>query len=143
MTDIQRVVLADGVRLVADCAITVRRLGPGVLLTSCEGYDGGVLATAVVALWREELARAGQLHVFCDLRKQTGMIAAARDAYAAFGREVRDRARGTVLVNSRVLDMIIAVIAMLIGKRALTSMTSAADFDTAIRAVVPDFAGIG
>lgn len=140
--DVQRVELADGVRFVADCTITVRRLAPGVLLTSCEGYDGGILAKAVVALWREELARAGQLHVFFDLRKQTGMMSPARDIYASFGREVRDRARGTVLVDSRVLDMIIAVIAMLIGKRALTSTANSADFEAAIRAVVPDFAGL-
>jgi len=41
-----------------------------------------------------------------------------------------------------VLDMIIAVIAMMIGRRALQSTTSVNDFEAAIRVVVPGFAGL-
>jgi hypothetical protein len=117
-----RRVQPDGAVLICGTNLRVRVavLKPGVVLASAHGEvadaeDARAEAVLLAELDRE-LERAGTLTLFADLRESPRMPAASRDKIAQWTRRHQARLLPShVLVRSKLLEMAMSIIAMLVG----------------------------
>jgi hypothetical protein len=120
----------------------ITRLKLGVLLVSQVGQNDDI----VLALFDEletELGRAGTLMVFADARVQKRMSPAVRDAAVKWGQKHRAQVGGSViLVSSKLMDMALSILAMLLGGGMMKVVSNEAEFERLIREKAPDFRGL-
>lgn len=117
-----REVLPDGSVLITGRNIRFRVvvLKPGfILMIAKGGANGGEDSAAELALLREldlELERSGMLTMFADLRETTRMGGESRDTTVAWMRQRQSRFNAShVLVRSKLMEMAISIVAMLVG----------------------------
>jgi hypothetical protein len=95
-------------------------LKPGVVLATARGEavvaEDSEVEAALLAELERELARAGSLTLFADLRLSERMPAKSRDHIAQWTRRHQAALRPShVLVKSKLLEMAVSVLTMLIG----------------------------
>lgn len=123
--------------------VRVAVLKPGVVLASAHGevvgpHDVGA-EMAVLAELELELERAGTLTLFADLRQSPRLPAASRDRLAEWARRHHGRLLPShVLVQSKLLEMAMSLITMLVGSRVFEIHTRPQAFLAMVQAVAPN-----
>lgn len=136
---------ADGSVLLVGPHLRVRLmvLKPGVVLASAQGEVVGPhdvnAESAVLAELERELERAGTLTLFADLRQSPRVPAASRDTLAQWVRRHQTRLLPShVLVQSKLLEMAMSLITMLVGRDLLQIHTRPQAFLALVKAVAPN-----
>ena len=138
---VTRRIRADGsVELIAPGArALITRLAPGVLLLLQNGQNDEVTLSLFGEL-TAEIRQAGSLTVFADARTTKRLAPEVRDKALAWAKEHRPHLRTTtVLVASKLMDMALSVLAMLIGGGLIKIVSTLPDFENRIRAHAPNF----
>ena len=139
-----RQVQPDGAVLFRGTSLRVRLLvlSPGYVLATARGevidaQDASV-EDAVLGELDRELERAGTLTVFADLRDSPRMPADSREKIALWMRRHQARLRPShVLVGSKLLEMALFVIAMLVGGGLLKIHSRPQSFLDQLKKVAP------
>jgi hypothetical protein len=136
---------ADGSVVLAGPHLRVRVevLKPGVVLASAHGEVVGPhdvsAETALLAELELELERAGTLTLFADLRQSPRLPAASRDRLAQWARRHQGRLLPShVLVQSKLLEMAMSLITMLVGRDVFEIHTRPQAFLAMVKAVAPN-----
>ena len=117
-------------------------LKPGVVLVSAHGEvadatDSDIEAALLGAL-DHELERAGTLTVFADLRESARMPAASRGKIARWMRRHQSRILPShVLVQSKLIEMALSAITMLVGGGLFKIHTKPQPFFDLLKKVAP------
>jgi hypothetical protein len=141
-----RHVQADGSVLILGRSIRFRiaTLKPGYVLMTCSGGRSNHPddAQAELAMLHEldlELKRAGALTVFADLRDASRMTAESREVASTWMRENRERLKGShVLVGSKLLEMAMSIVGMLVGGGILKVYSQPRAFLDIVRGAAPN-----
>lgn len=135
--------LPDGAVLFVGPNLRVRVavLKPGVVLASAHGEvigsEDSSVEAAVLAELEVELARAGTLTLFADLRQSPRLPAASREKLAQRARRHKGRLLSHVLVQSKLLEMAMSLITMLVGGDMLETHTRPQAFLALVKKVAP------
>src|SRR5690348_9066369 len=93
--------------------------------------------------FEQEILQAGPLTVFADVRGIRRMSSEVRDFSLSWGRRHRDDIRNaTILVGSKIVDMAMSILAMLLGGGLIKVVSDPAAFLELIRKVDPQFAAL-
>ena len=108
-------------------------LKPGVVLATAHGevIDEEDVRTeaALLAEFDQELARAGSFALFADLRESPRMPSASRERISKWIRRHQTRLRlSHLLVRSKLLEMALSVITMLVGSGLFKVHTNSQTF---------------
>ena len=140
---------ADGAVLFRGPNLSVRVavLMPGVVLVSAQGEVVGAedasAETAAFAEFERELERAGTLTLFADLRKSPRLPAASREKIAQWARRHRARLLPShVLVQSKLIEMAMSILTMLVGGGVFEIHTTQAPFFDLVKKVAPKLTGL-
>jgi hypothetical protein len=141
-----RQVQPDGTVLIAGPSIRfrVQVLKPGFLLLTAAGGRSSNRADAqaeqiMLKELDRELKSAGALTVFADLRKTLRMSSESRDVASSWMRENRERLKGShVLVGSKLLEMALSIVGMLVGGGILKVYSQPRAFLDLVREVAPE-----
>jgi hypothetical protein len=122
--------------------IRVAVLKPGVVLVSARGEvvdDEDVRAEAALLVECDrELERAGSFTMFADLRESARMPAASRERIAQWTRRHQARLLPShVLVRSKLLEMALSIITMLVGSGLFNVHTNATTFLALVKNAAP------
>jgi hypothetical protein len=135
---------ADGAVLLVGPNLRVRVavLKTGVVLASARGEVIGAedasVESALLAELELELERAGTLTLFADLRESPRLPAASREKIAAWTRRHQGRLLPShALCQSKVLEMALSLITMLVGRDVLEIHTRPQPFLAMIMKVAP------
>lgn len=136
--------LADGSVVLRGPNLRVRIavLKAGVVLATAHGEvlddkDSSVEA-AVLAEFEKEMDRAGTLTLFADLRQSPRVPAPSREKLAEWAKRHRARILPShVLVQSKLMEMAVSIVSMLIGQRVIEVYTRPATFLTLLKKVAP------
>jgi len=138
----RRSLLADGSQCFRTSKYTqiVTPLAPGSVLVTGIGYNSGECAPLISA----ELARAipvgGKLNAFVNLAAQSGQASIAREWWADWVKQNRAQlTTAHMLVRSRIMDMAISVLVMLVGSEMVKTHSTQRTFEAAIAERVPGF----
>jgi hypothetical protein len=108
-----QVELPDGaIRLTASdgCAFTLRRLRPGAIEITIQGYDTGKVGDAFLDLMSAEVRRYKPLEMFVDARQATGVVTPVRETWTAwFQSHQADLKHVTVLVSDKLVSSAVGV----------------------------------
>ncbi len=144
-----RRVQPDGAVLFCGTHLRVRVtvLKPGVVLASARGEvvdaSDESAETALLAEFDRELERAGSLTLFADLRESQRMPAASRERIAKWTRRHQARLLPShVLVRSKLIDMALSIITMLVGSGLFKVYTNPQAFLALLKKVAPTLAEI-
>jgi hypothetical protein len=123
--------------------VRVAVLKPGVVLASAHGEVVGPhdvsVETALLAELELELERAGTLTLFADLRQSPRVPAASRDKLAQWARRHQGRLLPShVLVQSKLLEMAMSLITMLVGSGVFEIHTRPQAFLAMVQSVAPN-----
>jgi len=122
--------------------VRIAALKPGFVLVTALGEaltESDMRAEqGMIAELDRELERAGQLTVFADLRESRRMPAKSRDMLAAWVRRHQVRLNTShVLVRSKIMEMAMSVVAMLVGGGMVKVYSNADVFLALVRKVAP------
>lgn len=141
-----RQVQPDGAVLLAGPNLRLRMvlLRPGVMLVTARGEVIGADDVKVeVAMLQEleaELARAGQLKAFADLRESQRMPSTSRERIAIWAKRHESRVvEAHVLLRSKLLEMAMSIVSMLVGSDRVAIHTSQSAFLALVKRAAPDF----
>ena len=148
LVEIRRV-QSDGALLLFGTNLRVRVavLRPGVVLASAHGEvvdaeDARVEAELLLEFDRE-LERAGRLTVFADLRESPHMPAASRKQIAAWTRRHQMRLLPShVLVRSKLIELALAMLMMLVGGGLFKIHTNPQAFLALVRKAAPKLSAL-
>jgi hypothetical protein len=120
----------------------VETLKPGFVLLTCHGgavtEEDALAEAAMMAELDRELERAGTLSVFADLRDTSRMAAASRELAAKWMRRHQARINAShVLVRSKIIEMAMSVVAMLVGGGMVKIYSNPDVFLALVRKVAP------
>jgi len=139
-----RCVQPDGAVLFCGTHLRVRVavLQPGIMLASALGEvmdaDDELAENAMLAEFDGELERAGSFTLYADLRESKQMSAPSRDRIAKWARCHQARLLPShLLVSSNLIEMALAIIAMLVGGGLFKIHTSPQAFLALVRKVAP------
>jgi hypothetical protein len=122
--------------------LRLQRPRPGVLIGTISGYDDGEIAEHFLREIDEELAVAGHLRLFVDLRGQVGIDVKARERGTEWLRDHQHQdLMSEVLVGSKLMSMALSV--MRIFSNAGDKVVAHCDpleFEESILRVVPTYA---
>jgi len=122
--------------------VRVAVLKPGVVLASACGevvgaQDANTEAELLAELDRE-LERAGTLTLFADLRQSPRLPAASRDKLAQWARRHDGRIHPShILVQSKLIEMAMSLITMLVGRDVFEIHTRPQAFLALVKKVAP------
>lgn len=121
--------------------VVLQRLGNASLLIVLSGRDSEAQAfDRLTGSIEREFARVGALHVFADLRAQTGIDFSARDRATAWIKANRDAVTAlTVCTSSKLIDMALSLITLGLTRPVLRSTSSEGEFLKLLRARAPGF----
>ena len=135
-----RRVQADGSVLFVGSNIRFRIqvLKPGLILMTVLGASSNAEDTraelAMFAEMDQELERSGKLQVYCDLRETGRMTASSRDISAKWIKRHQVRLEPShVLLRSKLVEMAMAVLSMLVGGGMIRTYSKADVFLEALR----------
>jgi len=139
-----RRVQADGAVLFCSTHLCVRVavLKPGIVLVSAHGevidHEDVRAEAALLAELDHELERAGTFTMFADLRGSPRMPSASRERVAQWARRHQGRLLPShVLVRSKLLDMALSIITMLVGSGLFKVHTNAQTFLALVKTAAP------
>jgi hypothetical protein len=138
----ERTVLKDGSLCYRTSKFTtvITRLAPGFVLVTGLGYNDGHSAPLITAEMTLAIPEQGKLVAFVNLAGETGQASVARDWWAAWVKHNRPRLGSThILVRSKVMDMAISVLGMIIGGGNVKAYSNVASFEAMIKEHVPAF----
>lgn len=138
----QRSALADGSTCYRCLKFTqvVTRLAPGHLLLTGIGYNSGESAPLITADMGHEIPKDGKLSVYVNLSAETGQTSAAREWWADWVKLHRPKLNSThFLVRSRIMEMAISVLGMIVGGGNIKAYSSEANFIAIVAENVPGF----
>jgi|GEM_PF-1532523 len=138
----RRSVLADGSQCFQTSKFTqvVSQLGPGSMLVTGIGYNSGECAPLVTAELTRAIPARGQLSAFVNLSEQTGQASIAREWWADWAKQNRSQLGTThMFVRSRMMDMAISVLVMIIGSEMIRTHSTRTTFEAAIAERVHGF----
>jgi hypothetical protein len=134
----------DGAVLFCGTNLRVRVvvLKPGVVLASAHGEvvdaEDASAETALLAEFERELERAGTLTLFADLRASPRMPAASREKIAQWTRRHQARILPShILVRSKLIEMALSIITMLVGGGLFKIHTKPQTFLDLVKNVAP------
>lgn len=140
----RRRVQSDGAVLFCGCNLFVRVevLKPGVVLATARGEvlvdDDVRTEAALLAEFDRELERAGSFTMFADLRESARMPSASRQRIAQWTRRHQARLLPShVLVRSKLLEMALSVITMLVGSGLFKMHTNPETFLALVKKTAP------
>ena len=117
-------------------------LARGVVLLVQVGNSDAVTLASFEEL-TAEMRRAGSLTVFADARGTKRMSPEIRDAAVKWANENRSSLRTTtVLVGSKLMEMAMSVLAMLVGGGLMKTVSELSEFERRIRQHAPNFSGL-
>lgn len=115
-------------------------LETGVVLVTGIGYNSGECAPLVTAELSRAIPATGKLTPFVNLSEQTGQASVAREWWADWAKQNRSRLTTThMLVRSKMMDMAISVLVMLIGSEMVRTHSNRSTFEAAIAERVRGF----
>jgi len=122
--------------------VRVAILKPGVVLATARGEvvdDDDVRAEAALLLECDhELERAGSFMMFADLRESPRMPAASRERIARWTRRHQARLMPShLLIRSKLLEMALSIITMLVGSGLFKVHTNSQTFLALVKKVAP------
>jgi hypothetical protein len=114
---VERKVLGDGIVLLSTTqSITrVERLAPGVILCTSVGRSVVTLDDAVMQELDRDVESAKSVFLYCDLRGLSRMDLATREKAVAWGRKHHGKLNVHVLVTSKLVELALSVISMVVG----------------------------
>ena len=116
------------------------RLAPGQMLVTGIGYNSGDSAPLITTEMSREIPRGGKLSAYVNLSAETGQASAAREWWADWVKQHRPELNEThLLVRSRIMEMAISVLGMIVGGGNVKPHSSEAAFVSIIAAAVPGF----
>ena len=117
-------------------------LARGVVLLTQVGNSDAVTLASFNEL-TAEIRRAGSLTVFADARWTKRMSSELRDTAMKWAAEHRSSLRTTtVLVASKLMEMALSVLAMLVGGGLVKTVSEVTVFERLIRQHAPNFSGL-
>jgi len=131
----RRSTLADGSLCFRTSKFTqvVTPLALGCVLVTGVGYNSGECAPLITAELARAIPAGGKLSTFVDLSGQTGQASIAREWWADWVKQNRAQLETThMLVRSRMMDMAISVLVMIIGSEMVRTHSNSATFQRAI-----------
>jgi hypothetical protein len=138
----QRSVLADGSLCFRTSKFTsvVTRLAPGFVLITGIGYNSGECAPLITAELARAIPEGGKLAAFVNLAEQHGQASIAREWWADWVKQHRAQLAVThILVRSRMMDMAISVLGMIIGGGMIKAHSDVTAFEAVISVSMPAF----
>ena len=138
-------VLADGSHCYRCSKFTqvITQLAPGAVLVTGIGYNSGQCAPLVTAELSRVIPTAGKLSAFVDLSGQTGQASSAREWWGDWAKQNRPQLATThMLVRSRMMDMAISVLVMIIGSEMVKTHSTRISFEAVIAERVRGFRGL-
>jgi len=138
----RRSVLADGSQCfrVSKFTQVFTPLAPGSVLVTGIGYNSGECAPLVTAELSYAIPALGKLSAFVNLAGQTGQSSIAREWWANWAKQNRERLTTThMFIRSKMMDMAISVLVMIIGSEMIRTHSSRTTFEAAIAERVPGF----
>lgn len=112
---VDRQILTDGtVRLRSgDCTFTFRRLRPGAVLVTIDGYDHGQFGPATVDEVAAEFSRApGAMRLYVDTRMASGPTSAVMETWTAWLATNRSRLASVMVLvppESKLLHLTVSI----------------------------------
>ncbi len=120
--------------------LVLTELAPGAMLVHSIGYNTGESAPLVTAEMVRHMPATGKLQCFVNLSKQTGQSSAAREWWGAWAKQHRPSLGiQHILVTSKVMEMAISVLSMIVGGGLIKAHSSLPPFEAAITERVPGF----
>jgi hypothetical protein len=141
----RRSLLADGSQCFRTSKFTqvISPLGPGSVLVTGIGYNSGECAPLVTAELSRAIPAVGKLSAFVNLSDQTGQASVAREWWADWAKQNRAQLTTThMFVRSRMMDMAISVLVMLVGSEMVKTHSSRSTFEAVIAERVRGFRGL-
>jgi len=138
----RRSVLADGSQCFRTSKFTqvFSLLAPGVVLVTGIGYNSGQCAPLLTAELSRAIPAGGKLSAFVNLSDQTGQASVARDWWGDWAKQNRPQLATThMFVRSRMMDMAISVLVMIIGSEMIRTHSLRTTFEAAIAERVRGF----
>jgi hypothetical protein len=137
----ERSVLGDGSLCFRTSKFTevITWLAPALVLVTGIGYNDGRCTPLITQEMDRAIARGRKLTAFVDLSRQTGQASVAREWWVEWVKKNRpDLVCSHMFVRSRMMDMAISVLGMLVGG-GVRGYSSSATFEAAIAEAVPGF----
>jgi hypothetical protein len=144
MAMVTRTILADGAIELSspEARLRITRLKPGVILLTQLGNDDDV-TRASFPEFEQEILRGGSLTVFADVRGIRRMSSEVRDFSLSWGRRHRDQIHhATILVGSKIVDMAMSILAMLLGGGLIKVVSDVQTFEELLRKASPEFGSL-
>ena len=138
----RRSVLADGSLCFRISKFTqvVTSLAPGSVLVTSLGYNSGQCAPLVTAELSRAIPAGGKLSAFVNLSGQSGQASVAREWWGDWAKQNRSQLMAThMFVRSRMMDMAISVLVMIIGSEMIRTHSTQSTFEAAIAERVNGF----
>jgi hypothetical protein len=120
-------------------AAVMMRLAPGVVLLTAHGTFEVSTSEGPMKDFDEELSRHGKLVLCLDMSNRKSVAKSSRDDWIAWARRNRQKLHVLLLVQSKLVDMAISVMAMLAGGMPLQSFSDVRAFERAIAREIPGF----
>ena len=144
-----RRVQADGAVLFCGTNLRIRIavLKAGLVLVSAQGEvadpEDSRVEAAVMAELDRELERAGKLTVFADIRESPRMPAASREKIAKWMRRHQARLLPShILVRSKLIEMAVSIITMLVGSGVFEMHTKPEVFLKLLKKAAPQLTAL-
>lgn len=110
------------------------------MLVTGIGYNSGECAPLVTAELSSAVPPGGKLSAFVNLSEQTGQASIAREWWANWAKQNRHQLTTThMFIRSKMMDMAVSVLVMLIGSEMIRTHSSRTTFEAAIAERVPGF----
>ncbi|MES1175737.1 MAG: hypothetical protein ABUL62_15555 [Myxococcales bacterium] len=138
----ERTTLADGSTCYRSHKFTqvITRLAPGHVLVTAYGYNSGESAPLITAHMAYEIPQGGTLSAYVNLTHETGQASAAREWWADWNKQYKNELNPAhILVRSRIMEMAISVLSMIVGGGKINAHSSEATFIAVIAQAVPGF----
>jgi hypothetical protein len=118
-----------------------RRPKVGVLVMRQFGHDDSVeMATIMMRELTKVIEEDGSVTVYCDLRGVSRFDSKARTIWLDFFKSHGTRFKGGyALINSKLVDMAVAILGMALGSKRARSTTREAEFLHELQTAVPGF----
>lgn len=140
-TSVTKQRLADGTMQwsVGAFVVTMRVLGPGVAYSTTTGSGIQVFIPEFAQALEAEIATHGRLVLFVNLLEATRLSGAARESWAEWAKKHKQDTVAHFLVQSKIIDMALSLIAMFSGAGAqMRSYSDIERFSAAIRQAAPN-----
>ena len=133
--------LADGTTVVESArgAVTLMRLGPGVVLFQCRGVLSGKFYWPMVGVAKREIDAQGKLAMFVDGWDLKSIDTDFRDPWTEWFKEHRDRFHMRLLVRTKLMEMAASLANLLTGIAVIKTFSNVAAWEAACTADFPAF----